>query len=62
LFTAVLFAVLAIYATYRATVRPALPWDETGNYVPIYPAVAMITAEIAHENAVTAQEKAQEDT
>ncbi len=52
LFTAVLFAVLAVYGTYRATVRPAIPSDETGNYVPIYPAATTIAVELAQEHAL----------
>ncbi|WP_037227407.1 MFS transporter [Roseobacter sp. GAI101] len=51
LFTAVLFIVLAVYATYRATVRPAVPADETGNYVPMSPAATTIAAEIAQDHA-----------
>jgi len=51
LFTAVLFAVLAIYGTYRATVRPAIPADETGNYIPIYPAATTLAVELAQEHA-----------
>jgi MFS family permease len=51
LFTAVLFAVLAIYGTYRATVRPAIPADDTGNYIPIYPAATTLAVELAQEHA-----------
>ena len=55
LFTAVLFIVLAVYATYRATVRPAVPVDETGNYVPMSPAATTIAAEIAQDQASDAE-------
>ncbi|WP_439148953.1 MFS transporter [Sulfitobacter sp.] len=55
LFTAVLFIVLAVYATYRATVRPAVPVDETGNYVPMSPAATTIAAEIAQDHASDAE-------
>jgi MFS family permease len=52
LFTAVLFAVLAVYAFYRATVRPALSTDETSQYVPFSAASATLAVEVAHEYAV----------
>ena len=52
LFTAVLFGALAIYASYRATVRPALSAEETGSYVPIYPAATTVAVEIAQEYAI----------
>ncbi len=52
LFTAVLFAVLAVYASYRATVRPAVPSDETGNFIPILPSATNIAVGLAQEYAI----------
>lgn len=56
LFTAVLFAALAIYASYRATVRPALSSEETGQYIPIYPAATTVAVEIAQEYAIETEQ------
>jgi MFS family permease len=52
LFTAVLFAVLAVYAFYRATVRPTVATDETSQYVPFSAATTALAVEVAHEYAV----------
>tara|TARA_R110002049_G_scaffold10127_2_gene50263 strand:- start:56499 stop:57809 length:1311 start_codon:yes stop_codon:yes gene_type:complete len=61
LFTAVLFVVLAFYATYRKTQRAAVPVEETGNYVPIYPAATRVAVEIAQEYAIEAEQDAIEE-
>lgn len=59
LFTAVLFFALAVYASYRATVRPAIPADETGNYIPIYPAATTVAVELAQEYAIESEQTAE---
>ncbi len=56
LFTAVLFVILAVYATYRATRRPAVPVDETGNYVAIYPTATAVAVEYAQEYAIESEQ------
>jgi MFS family permease len=60
LFTAVLFAALAIYAFYRATVRPSIATDVTSQYVPFSPATTALAVEVAHEYAVE-NEQAEEN-
>ncbi|MCZ4367229.1 MFS transporter [Sulfitobacter dubius] len=61
LFTAVLFAALAGYASYRKTQRAAVPVDETGNYVPIYPSATAVAVEIAQEYAIESEQEAAEE-
>ncbi|OAN78075.1 MFS transporter [Sulfitobacter sp. EhC04] len=56
LFTAVLFVILALYAAYRATRRPAVPVDETGNYVAIYPTSTAVAVEYAQEYAIESEQ------
>jgi MFS family permease len=56
LFTAVLFVILAVYATYRATRRPAVPVDETGNYVALYPTATAVAVEYAQEYAIESEQ------
>jgi MFS family permease len=49
----VLFAMLAIYAVYRATQRPAIPVDETGSFVAMsQSAMTPVAMEIAQEYAI----------
>lgn len=52
LFTAVLFAALALYAAYRATQRASVPVDETSSYVAIYPTATAVAVEYAQEYAI----------
>tara|TARA_R110002012_G_scaffold281545_6_gene470782 strand:+ start:32231 stop:33487 length:1257 start_codon:yes stop_codon:yes gene_type:complete len=59
LFTAVLFVVLAIYASYRATVRPAVPATETGEFVPIYAAATTVAVELAQEYAIESDQSSE---
>jgi MFS family permease len=61
LFTAILFFVLAAYATYRATQRAAKPADETGNYVPIYASATSVAVEYAQEYAIEADQEAEKE-
>ena len=49
----VLFTMLAIYAVYRATQRPAIPVDETGSFVAMsQSAMTPVAMEIAQEYAI----------
>ncbi|KIN60772.1 Membrane protein [Sulfitobacter noctilucae] len=59
LYTAILFGLLMVYAGYRATQRAAVPSDETGAYVAIYPTATVTAVEYAQEYAVE-QENAAE--
>jgi MFS family permease len=59
LFTAVLFVVLAVYASYRATVRPAVPATETGEFVPIYAAATAVAVELAQEYAIESDQSSE---
>ena len=59
LFTAVLFVVLAIYASYRATVRPAVPATETGEFVPSYAAATTVAVELAQEYAIESDQSSE---
>ena len=52
LFTAVLFAALALYAAYRATQRASVPVDQTGEYVPILSSSTVVAVEYAREYAL----------
>ncbi|KKM82344.1 hypothetical protein LCGC14_1320530 [marine sediment metagenome] len=61
LFTAVLFAALAGYASYRKTQRAAVPVEDTGNYVPIYPSATAVAVEIAQEYVIEAEQEAAEE-
>lgn len=56
LFTAALFAVLAVYAFYRATVRPAVAADETVQYVPFSAASTALSVEVAQEYAIESEQ------
>lgn len=56
LFTTILFAILAAYAAYRATRRPAVPVDETGSYVAIYPTATSVAVEYAQEYAIESEQ------
>ena len=57
LFTAVLFVLLAGYAVYRATARPAIPVDETGSYVAISPTSTSVAVEYAQEYAIESDQE-----
>ena len=49
----VLFTMLAVYAVYRATQRPAIPVDETGSFVAMsQSAMTPVAMEIAQEYAI----------
>jgi hypothetical protein len=51
----VLFTMLALYAIYRATQRPAIPVDETGSFVAMsQSAMTPVAMEIAQEYAIEA--------
>lgn len=52
LFTAVLFAALAIYAAYRSTVRKSIPVEDTGAYVAVTPSSTSVALEYAQEYAI----------
>lgn len=58
LYTALLFGALMAYALYRTTQRKALPVDETGSYVPVYPTATVTAVEYAQEIAIEAAEEA----
>ncbi|MCX7565181.1 MFS transporter [Sulfitobacter sp. F26169L] len=63
LFTALLFGAMILYAGYRSTVRPAVPADETGSFVPMGPTATSVAMEIAQEYAIETEieeEEAQE--
>ncbi len=52
LYTAILFAILLVYAAYRSTVRAAVPSDETGSYVALYPTATATAVGYAQEIAI----------
>ncbi len=60
LFIAALLFVMAGYAMYRMTQRPAIPVDETGTMSPLYPSASPVALEVAQEVAIEAAE-AEED-
>ncbi len=60
LFIAALLFVMAGYAMYRMTQRPAIPVDETGTMSPLYPSASPVALEVAQEIAIEAAE-AEED-
>ncbi|WP_299145071.1 MFS transporter [uncultured Tateyamaria sp.] len=63
LFTAVLFAVLVAYASYRMTQRATIPLDETGSYVVMSQAsTTPVAMEIAQEYAIESDLEDEEDT
>ena len=49
LFTGVLFAALAVYASYRMTQRAAVPVEETGSYAAMSPTTSPVAQELAIE-------------
>ncbi len=55
LFIAVLFAVMAGYAGWRMTRRPAPSADQTGSYTPLAPTGGLVAVEAAAEIAAEAQ-------
>ncbi|MEL6808650.1 MAG: MFS transporter [Pseudomonadota bacterium] len=62
LFIAVLFAVLAGYAMYRATQRDAISVSDTGAYVAMAQSVVTpVSMEIAQEYAISADQAAEDD-
>jgi MFS family permease len=61
LYTAVLFGMLLAYASYRTTQRDAVPVDETGSYVAVYPTATATAVEYAQEIAIEADQEQQAD-
>ncbi|QBY00987.1 MFS transporter [Rhodophyticola sp. CCM32] len=59
-YLAVLMAGLAIYAAYRATVRPAPGWEETGSYAPVMPSGSPVAMEWAQEAFIEAAQEEEE--
>ncbi|MFK7870291.1 MAG: MFS transporter [Roseobacter sp.] len=59
-FTASLFVALALYAAYRATVRGAVPVEETGAYVAVTPSYTPVAMEYAQEYAIETEIEAEE--
>tara|TARA_R110002094_G_scaffold138583_4_gene129914 strand:+ start:460 stop:1719 length:1260 start_codon:yes stop_codon:yes gene_type:complete len=59
LFTAILFVMLAAYASYRATQRPAVPVEETGEFVPITASATAVAMEYAQEVAIEAEQESE---
>ncbi|MGY3437163.1 MULTISPECIES: MFS transporter [unclassified Marinovum] len=51
-----LMFLLAGYAAYRATVRPAIEVDETTSYAPVGPTASLVTVELAREYAAAEAE------
>lgn len=60
LYTAVLFAILVVYALYRATQRAAIPAEETSSYVALYPTATATAVEYAQEIAIEAEQESAE--
>jgi MFS family permease len=52
MFMAFLLTMLAIYAGYRITQRPAIPVEDTGTMAPIWPAGTNVMVELAQEYAI----------
>ena len=61
LYTAILFGILMVYAAYRATQRAAVPVEETGSYVALYPTATATAVEFAQEVAIEADHEADSD-
>jgi MFS family permease len=59
LFTGTLFVMLAAYAGYRMTQRPAIPIEDTGSYAAVSPTSSPVAVSVAQEWAIDA---AQEET
>lgn len=59
LFTAILFVLLAFYASYRATQRPSVPVEETGEFVPISASATAVAMEYAQEVAIEADHESE---
>ncbi|MDF3413465.1 MFS transporter [Sulfitobacter sp. M57] len=55
LFTAVLFIVLAFYATYRATQRAGIAVEDTGDFVALTASATVVAVEYAQEIAIEAE-------
>ena len=51
---------MAAYAGYRSTQRAAVPVEETGEYVPIYPSATPQAVEFAQEYAIEAELEGEE--
>lgn len=63
LFTGALFVMLAVYASYRMTQRPAIPIEDTASYAAVSPTSSPVAVSVAQEWAIdVAQEEAQEET
>ena len=54
LFIAALMLILAAYALYRTTQRPAVPVDETGPMSPVCPTASPVALEVAQEVVIEA--------
>lgn len=52
IFMSVLLAILAIYAGYRITQRPAIPVEDTGSMAPMWPSGTPVMVELAQEYAI----------
>ena len=57
LFTAVLFGVLAFYATYRATQRAGIAVEDTGDFVALTASATVVAVEYAQEIAIEAEQE-----
>ncbi|AHD09344.1 MFS transporter [Phaeobacter gallaeciensis] len=60
LFMAVLLLILAVYAGYRTTQRPAIPTEETGIMSPMAPTGSPVVVEFAQEYAIETEIEEQE--
>ncbi|MEK0163677.1 MFS transporter [Phaeobacter sp. JH20_36] len=60
LFTALLLLMLAVYAAYRTTQRPAIPTEETGIMSAMSPTASPVAVEFAQEYAIEADIEEQE--
>jgi len=52
IFMAVLLVMLAMYAGYRITQRPAIPVEDTGSIAPMWPTGTPVMVELAQEHAI----------
>ncbi len=57
---AALLMSLAVYAGYRATVRPAVPVDATGSYAPVAQTLTSVAMEVAQEVAFESDQEQQQ--
>ncbi len=59
MFMAALLVVLAIYAGYRMTQRPAVPVEDTGTFAAVYPTSSPFAVEFAQEVTIEAEIEAE---